>query len=121
MAPKSAAALVLLAAAMIAGLAPTLQAQLDPRTVGCFFTLVDVKCSRDGPMRSCARRVASNGGRIPPDCCNALLARAATSGEAKQCACGFGNAAAAVGVDVDQMCQQAGGPSSKLSELCRRN
>ncbi|RCV39421.1 hypothetical protein SETIT_8G223100v2 [Setaria italica] len=111
MAPKSAAALVLLAAAMIAGLAPTLQAQLDSST------------ERSASCPCCAHElVVSEGATISPDCCRELLRRA---GEDKRCACGFGNVAAALGVDVDQRCEAASngdvadGPSSKLSELCR--
>ncbi|TKW02250.1 hypothetical protein SEVIR_8G233900v4 [Setaria viridis] len=125
MAPKSAAALFLLAA-MIAGLAPPLQAQLDPRFVFSFVSQVDEVCSGDDAMRSCAIELVSSGdATILPDCCRALQMKAVTSAEGKRCACGFGNVAATLGVDVDQSCQAAsngdvaGGPSSKLSELCR--
>ncbi|RCV39406.1 hypothetical protein SETIT_8G222100v2 [Setaria italica] len=124
MAPKSAAALVLLAA-MIAGLAPPLQAQIHAPAVTSFLLLVDAfLCSSDDAMKSCARQlVASGGAKIPPDCCRAIL-KAVTSGEGKRCACGFGVAVATkLRVDVDRRCQAAsngsvaGGPS-KLMELC---
>nr|TKW31459.1 hypothetical protein SEVIR_2G107900v2 [Setaria viridis] len=115
MAPKSAAALVLLAA-MIAGLAPPLQAQID-----VFLSVVDSVCSGDGAMNSCARQlVPSEGATIPPYCCSALLNAAITSGGGTWCACGFRKMAAAfLGVDVDRRCQAANnGRVAKLKDFC---
>ncbi|RCV39422.1 hypothetical protein SETIT_8G223200v2 [Setaria italica] len=112
MAPKSAAALVLLAA-MIAGLAPPLQAQLDARAVNSFFILVDqVLCPRDNVMKSCARQIASRGATIPTAILNPV------SGEGTRCACGLGNVAAALGFDVFRRCQQFGGPFKQKASCC---
>ncbi|RCV39405.1 hypothetical protein SETIT_8G222000v2 [Setaria italica] len=99
MAPKSAAALVLLAA-MIAGLAPPLQAQTGDSFMDGFLSVVNDVCSGDA------------------------LLKAVTSGESKRCACGFRKLAAErLGFDVDRFCQAASngrvaiGPS-KLKEFC---
>ncbi|RCV39425.1 hypothetical protein SETIT_8G223500v2 [Setaria italica] len=123
MAPNSTAALVLLAA-IIAGLAPPLQAQIDASIVGTFSTLVDQLCPGDDAMKSCVGQlVASGDATNPTDCCGALL-KVVTSGEDTGCACRFWAAAFnMLGVDVGQRCQTAsnggvpGGPS-KLMEFC---
>jgi hypothetical protein len=120
MAPKSAAAVFLLAA-MIAGLAPPLQAQLDKKAADRFLSLVDnAACSGDDAMKRCARQLVKSGGAtIPLDCCRALLNKILND---RSCACGFGEAAADVlRVDVDKKCQTAsngGSAGVSLKAIC---
>jgi hypothetical protein len=129
MAPKSAAALVLLAAAMIAGLAPPLQAQVDIDDADRFVSRVDRLCFGAQGIQSCARQLVESGGAtIPLDCCRALVRKfSAPSIESKWCACGFVQAATNdLRVAVDQRCQQAtndGGVAGgvlKLEKFCDR-
>ncbi|TKW02248.1 hypothetical protein SEVIR_8G233700v4 [Setaria viridis] len=123
MAPKSAAALVRLAAMIASLAAPPLQAQ---RLDAMILFVVNKVCPGDDVMRTCALVVfGSVGTIIPPDCCGALL-EAVTSGKGKRCACGLGKVTDGImGVDVFRRCQAAnnagaaGGPSN-MKELCMR-